>query len=168
MMSPQLTEQYGQVPRVSVVRASLKALTSATATPGDKPRPTAEEVATPAEQILKNCRRFIGAFICVPPKRTLIGNFYTLQKCLTEFCSVDSEPIGNPDKVQCNMALIHFYATSSICSRQMADKDERATLTRIDFAGRFDQSSTSLKPKADSESPKSCPIDLNHRLLRWP
>ena len=81
---------------------------------------------------------------------------------------MDSEPIGNPDKVQCNMALIHFSATSSICSRQMVDKDERASLARIDFAGRFDQSSTSLKPKADSESPKSCPIDLNHRLLRWP
>jgi hypothetical protein len=52
----------------------------------------------------------------------LIGNFYTLQKCLTDFCSVDSEPIGNPDKVQRNMALIDFSATSLICSRQMADK----------------------------------------------
>lgn len=62
-MTPQLTEQYGQVPRVSVVRASLKARTSASAVPGDMPSPTTEDEPIPAAQILKNCLRLMGAFI---------------------------------------------------------------------------------------------------------
>jgi hypothetical protein len=66
MMTPQLTEQYGQVLRVSVVRESLKARTSANAAPGDMPSPTTEDEPIPAAQILKNCRRFMGAFIRRP------------------------------------------------------------------------------------------------------
>ena len=49
-MTPQLTEQYGQVPRVSVVRASLKARTSASASCGEKPSPTAEDVPSPSRK----------------------------------------------------------------------------------------------------------------------
>jgi hypothetical protein len=101
MMTPQLTEQYGHVPRVSVVRASLKARTSATADPGAKPRPTAEDVATPAEQILKNCRRDIGAFICVPPERTLIETAQTQDKALARRMECDPCPLAS--KVQRNM-----------------------------------------------------------------
>ena len=63
MITPQLTEQYGHVLRVSVVRDSLKALTSASAVPGETPRPTIEDEPIPAAQIRKNCLRFMGAFI---------------------------------------------------------------------------------------------------------
>ncbi|GAB4477291.1 MAG: hypothetical protein OHK0044_23650 [Burkholderiaceae bacterium] len=66
MITPQLTEQYGHVPRVSVVRASLKARTSASAAPGDMPRPTMEDEPIPAAQILKNCLRLMGAFMKPP------------------------------------------------------------------------------------------------------
>jgi hypothetical protein len=68
MMTPQLTEQYGHVLRVSVVRDSLKARTSANAKPGDTPSPTIEDEPIPAAQILKNCLRFMGAFMkpCLP------------------------------------------------------------------------------------------------------
>jgi hypothetical protein len=83
--TPQLTEQYGHVPRVSVVRANLKARTSACTVAGANPRPTADEVATPAEQTLKNCRRDIGAFICVPPERTLNKYQLSYSKSLCGF-----------------------------------------------------------------------------------
>jgi len=63
MITPQLTEQYGQVLRVSVVRASLKALTSASANCGEKPSPTTEDEPRPVAQIRKNWRRLMGAFM---------------------------------------------------------------------------------------------------------
>src|SRR5262245_57459159 len=63
MITPQLTEQYGHVLRVSVVRDNLKARTSASATPGEMPNPTIEDEPIPAAQILKNCLRFMGAFM---------------------------------------------------------------------------------------------------------
>src|SRR5688500_12211326 len=66
MITPQLTEQYGHVPRVSVVCASLKARTSASASCGEKPSPTAEDVPSPVAQIRKNWRRLSGAFIESP------------------------------------------------------------------------------------------------------
>jgi hypothetical protein len=66
MITPQLTEQYGHVPRVSVVCASLKARTSANASCGEKPSPTAEDVPSPVAQIRKNWRRLSGAFIESP------------------------------------------------------------------------------------------------------
>jgi hypothetical protein len=67
MITPQLTEQYGHVLRVSVVRDNLKARTSANAMPGDIPNPTIEDEPIPAAQILKNCLRFMGAFMNLSP-----------------------------------------------------------------------------------------------------
>jgi hypothetical protein len=67
MITPQLTEQYGHVLRVSVVRDNLKARTSASAMPGDTPSPTIEDEPIPAAQILKNCLRFMGAFMNLSP-----------------------------------------------------------------------------------------------------
>jgi hypothetical protein len=66
MIRPQLTEQYGHMPRASVVRASLKARTSASAAPGESPRPTTEDEPIPAAQIRKNWRRLMGAFMKSP------------------------------------------------------------------------------------------------------
>jgi hypothetical protein len=65
MITPQLTEQYGHVLRVSVVRASLKARTSAAAL-GAMPRPMSEDEPIPAAQIRKNCLRLMGAFMEAP------------------------------------------------------------------------------------------------------
>jgi hypothetical protein len=47
MIMPQLTEQYGQVLRVSVVRASLKLRVSASAAVGEKPNATRLDAASP-------------------------------------------------------------------------------------------------------------------------
>jgi len=66
MITPQLTEQYGHVPRVSVVCASLNVRTSASASCGEKPSPTADDVPRPVAQIRKNWRRLSGAFIESP------------------------------------------------------------------------------------------------------
>jgi hypothetical protein len=60
MMSPQLTEQYGQVLRVSVVRASLKLRVSASAAVGEKPIATRLEPTRPAPLTRKNCLRFMS------------------------------------------------------------------------------------------------------------
>src|SRR5262249_48560694 len=60
MMTPQPTEQYGQVLRVSVVRASLKARVSASTGCGEKPINARLEPPIPAAQALKNCLRFIS------------------------------------------------------------------------------------------------------------
>src|SRR5690606_38969351 len=53
--SPQPTEQYVQVLRVSRVRSSLYCRVSASATPGAKPSAAAVVPAIPPAQILKNC-----------------------------------------------------------------------------------------------------------------
>ena len=55
--TPQETEQYGQVFRVSVARVSLKVLTSASAAFGEKPIMAMVDPPSPAVVILKNCRR---------------------------------------------------------------------------------------------------------------
>src|SRR5262249_39592526 len=65
MMTPQLTEQYGQVLRVSVVRASLKLRTCARTACGENPIIARLEPASPAPQTLKNCLRLMS--IWPPP-----------------------------------------------------------------------------------------------------
>src|SRR5262245_34804180 len=60
MMTPQLTEQYGQVLRVSVVRASLKLRTCARTACGENPIIARLEPPSPAPQTLKNCLRFMS------------------------------------------------------------------------------------------------------------
>jgi hypothetical protein len=59
MSTPQDTEQYGQMFRVSVARASLKVRTSAWAAVGEKPIKAMDDPLSPAEQTLKNCRLFM-------------------------------------------------------------------------------------------------------------
>jgi hypothetical protein len=54
MINPQATEQYGQVFRVSVVRASLKVRTSASASLGENPRTASVEPLSDAALNLKN------------------------------------------------------------------------------------------------------------------
>jgi hypothetical protein len=54
MSTPQDTEQYGQMFRVSVARASLKVRTSARAAVGEKPISAMDDPPSPAEQTLKN------------------------------------------------------------------------------------------------------------------
>src|SRR5512145_651089 len=56
-MTPQLTEQYGQVLRVSVVRDSLKVRTSARTFSGVKPSAARLVAPMPEADSLKNCRR---------------------------------------------------------------------------------------------------------------
>src|SRR5262249_39374474 len=60
MMMPQPTEQYVQVLRVSVVRASLKLRVSASTGCGENPSNARLDPPSPAAQALKNCRRFIS------------------------------------------------------------------------------------------------------------
>ena len=55
MITPQLTEQYGQVERVSVVRAILSVRTWATA--GVKSKPSTDRVTPPSVEAFRNCRR---------------------------------------------------------------------------------------------------------------
>ena len=57
---PQLTEQYGQVLRVSVVRASLKLRVSAKAAVGEKPNATRLDPTSPAPLTRKKCLRFMS------------------------------------------------------------------------------------------------------------
>jgi hypothetical protein len=82
-MTPQLTEQYGHVLRVSDVRASLKALTSASASCGEKPSPTTEDEPRPVAQIRKNWRRLNGAFIESPGQVLL--HFQLITACAVKF-----------------------------------------------------------------------------------
>src|SRR5690606_7583971 len=56
---PQATEQYGQVLRVSVMRASLYCLTSAMAGKGAAPSNVRLDPASAVPVALKNCRRVI-------------------------------------------------------------------------------------------------------------
>src|SRR5262245_52706060 len=69
MIRPQLTEQYGHVLRVSVVRASLKLRVSANAAVGEKPNATRLDPTSPAPLTRKNCLRFISIQIGPPPVR---------------------------------------------------------------------------------------------------
>jgi hypothetical protein len=62
-MTPQFTEQYGQVLRDSVVRDSLKLRASAIAVAGAMPAATIDDEPSPAAVIRKNCLRFMGAFM---------------------------------------------------------------------------------------------------------
>jgi hypothetical protein len=70
MMTPQLTEQYGQVLRVSVVRASLKGRTACATASSNPPNPNdpIAEPATPAPVSLMNRRRDNCMFMGVPPR----------------------------------------------------------------------------------------------------
>src|SRR5215813_12023465 len=61
MMTPQETEQYGQVLRVSVARLSLNSRTSASAASGEKPSSARLDPARVAPVILKNSRRVTSA-----------------------------------------------------------------------------------------------------------
>src|SRR5262245_52888174 len=60
MIRPQLTEQYGQTLRVSVVRASLNWRVSAKAAVGEKPSATRLEPTSPAPLARRNCLRFMS------------------------------------------------------------------------------------------------------------
>jgi len=57
MRTPQPTAQYGQVFRVSIVRASLKLRVSANTGWGENPSNARLDPPRPAAQALKNCRR---------------------------------------------------------------------------------------------------------------
>src|SRR5262245_29038910 len=67
MIRPQLTEQYGQVLRVSVVRASLKLRVSASAAVGENPIATRLEPTSPAPLTRKKVLRFMSIPIDPPP-----------------------------------------------------------------------------------------------------
>src|SRR6202140_1558029 len=56
MRTPQATEQYGQVLRVSVARVSLYSRTSASASPGEKPMSAKLEPTSDMPVTLKNWR----------------------------------------------------------------------------------------------------------------
>src|SRR5690606_32689762 len=58
--SPQLTEQYGQVLRVSMACASLKWRVSASAAAGEKPSAAMVEAASPAALTCRNCLRVMS------------------------------------------------------------------------------------------------------------
>jgi hypothetical protein len=60
MITPQLTEQYGHVLRVSVVRERRKFLVWASAAVGEKPNATKLDPNNPALLALKKCRRFMS------------------------------------------------------------------------------------------------------------
>src|SRR5215470_4265398 len=60
---PQATEQYGQVLRVSVARASLNTRTSARAAVGEKPSSTRLDPARVAPVTLRNSRRVTSAMV---------------------------------------------------------------------------------------------------------
>src|SRR6516164_11381064 len=63
MSTPQATEQYGQVLRVSVARASLNSRTSASAAVGEKPSSTRLDPASVAPVTLRNSRRVTSAMV---------------------------------------------------------------------------------------------------------
>src|SRR5215470_5692889 len=63
MRTPQETEQYGQVLRVSVARASLNTRTSARAAVGEKPSSTRLDPARVAPVTLRNSRRVTSAMV---------------------------------------------------------------------------------------------------------
>src|SRR5215469_4436170 len=63
MSTPQATEQYGQVLRVSVARASLNTRASASAAVGEKPSSTRLEPARVAPVTFRNSRRVTSAMV---------------------------------------------------------------------------------------------------------
>src|SRR5215472_15386498 len=75
MMTPQETEQYGQVLRVSVARLSLNSRTSASAASGENPSRARLDPARVAPVILKNSRRVTSAMAfpsaCLQTRRSL-------------------------------------------------------------------------------------------------
>src|SRR5699024_1584069 len=78
---PQLTEQYGQVLRDSVVRVSLYSRAAATASLGENPIAAKLEPTRPAALALKNCLRFIS-----------------IVKYLLEHCSCKKDPYQSSAK----------------------------------------------------------------------
>src|SRR6266853_4254253 len=77
MMTPHPTAQYGQVLRVSVVRASLKLRVSASTAVGQNPNATRLDPARPAALALKNCLRFMSMACPLPQLSELVS--YGLQ-----------------------------------------------------------------------------------------
>src|SRR6266540_396539 len=73
-MTPQPTEQYGQVLRVSVVRASLNVRTSARTRSGANPRAVRLVAPMPVADTLKNCRR-VNAIADLPVTPTILPSF---------------------------------------------------------------------------------------------
>src|SRR5215510_10526200 len=65
MSTPQATEQYGQVLRVSVARASLNSRTSASASRGEKPSRARLDPASEAPVSVRNSRR-VSSVIGIP------------------------------------------------------------------------------------------------------
>src|SRR5262252_3285070 len=96
MITPQPTAQYGQVLRVSVVRASLKLRTSARTGCGEKPIIARLEPVSPAPQTLKNCLRFMS----ISGTPSGVGFFprlcMTAQKFLTKITPGGSRKNMNP------------------------------------------------------------------------
>src|SRR5579862_6189433 len=79
MMTPHATEQYGQVLRVSVARASLNSRTSAIAAVGEKPRSARLDPARETPVILKNSRRVTSAMANLSGMSADRGEFIPLQ-----------------------------------------------------------------------------------------
>src|SRR5512138_3798510 len=71
-MTPQPTEQYGQVFRVSAVRASLNVRTSARTRVGEKPSAPSVVAPMPEADSWMNCRR-VNAMVRTSGERVL-GN----------------------------------------------------------------------------------------------
>src|SRR5882757_3224226 len=69
MMTPHPTAQYGQVLRVSVVRASLKLRVSASIAVGQNPSAARLEPTRPAALALKNCLRFMSIACPLPLRK---------------------------------------------------------------------------------------------------
>src|SRR5215468_6097962 len=74
--TPQATEQYGQVLRVSVARASLNSRTSASAVAGEKPSRTRLDPARVAPVTFRNSRRVTSA-MAIPSGMSEDGREFT-------------------------------------------------------------------------------------------
>src|SRR5215470_17584931 len=74
--TPQATEQYGQVLRVSVARLSLNSRTSASAAVGEKPSRTRLDPARVAPVTLRNSRRVTSA-MAIPSGMSEDGREFT-------------------------------------------------------------------------------------------
>src|SRR6516164_4515188 len=93
MSTPQATEQYGQVLRVSVARASLNSRTSASAAVGEKPSNTRLDPARVAPVTLRNSRRVTSAM--VSPRTCL-----KTAEVYTPLRRGDNKPAGQPATAQ--------------------------------------------------------------------
>src|SRR5262245_50026053 len=105
MIIPQLTEQYGQVLRVSVVRASLKLRVSANAAVGENPIATRLDPTSPAPLTRKNCLRFMS----------IVSNLLWATRPLAIQPGVRQRAMAlNPMRVP---GLLHSYPYENACTR---------------------------------------------------